>query len=101
MKRKNVERMRHAPVSLHANTASAAYVNSESIPPRFEDSAGSVTSEDGTPLTTKDLLCYAYQIARGMEYLDSRKVLSQQSILVLESQCLSFHAHPILVFYSV
>jgi serine/threonine protein kinase len=74
VKRSNVERMRHAPVSIHANTASAAYINSEGIPPRFEDSAGSVTSDDGMPLTTKNLLCYAYQVSRGMEYLDSRKV---------------------------
>lgn len=27
-----------------------------------------------SPITTRDLLCYAFQVARGMEYLNSRKV---------------------------
>jgi len=31
-------------------------------------------SDDCVVLTTKDLVCYAYQIARGMEFLASRKV---------------------------
>ena len=31
-------------------------------------------SGDRAPLTTKDLVCYLFQIARGMEYLASRKV---------------------------
>lgn len=30
--------------------------------------------DDEFPLTTKDLMCYSFQIARGMEYLSSKKV---------------------------
>lgn len=36
---------------------------------------------EGVPLTTKDLLCYAFQIARGMEYLSLRKVNFSRIIL--------------------
>ena len=31
-------------------------------------------NDDMDPLTTKDIVCYLYQIARGMEFLASRKV---------------------------
>ena len=31
-------------------------------------------NDDVVPLTTKDLVCYLFQIARGMEFLASRKV---------------------------
>ncbi len=31
-------------------------------------------TDDMAPLTTKDLVCYLFQIARGMEFLASRKV---------------------------
>ena len=31
-------------------------------------------SDDTVPLTTKDLVCFSFQIARGMEFLASRKV---------------------------
>ena len=34
-------------------------------------------SEDLGPLTTKHLLSWAYQIAKGMEYLGSMKVIKQ------------------------
>jgi Protein tyrosine and serine/threonine kinase len=30
--------------------------------------------EELSPLTTKDLVCYSFQIARGMEFLASKKV---------------------------
>lgn len=33
-------------------------------------------SDDHVLLTTKDLVCYAFQIARGMEFLASKKVNS-------------------------
>ena len=33
-------------------------------------------SDDQVVLTTKDLVCYAFQIARGMDFLASQKVLT-------------------------
>jgi len=47
------------------------YVNSVHVKP--SQATGSVSAES-LSLTTKDLICYAFQIARGMEYLASRNV---------------------------
>ena len=51
---------------LYVNTSLSSTSNEEAEPP------------DLGPLTTKDLVCFAFQIARGMDYLASRKV-SQRS----------------------
>ena len=49
---------------------------------------------DDFPLTTKDLVCYAYQIARGMEYLSAKKVW----ISDLTSH--GFGSVPVMLLYS-
>lgn len=40
-----------------------------------KDSQMSVVGAESARITTSDLLCWAFQIARGMEYLASRKVI--------------------------
>ena len=52
------------------------YVNSTNQ--RNQNSAGDylecLPQNGALPLTTKDLICFTFQIARGMEYLSSRNV---------------------------
>ena len=42
---------------------------------------GDYRGQDMSPVCTKDLLCWAYQITRGMEYLASKKVGPGESLL--------------------
>lgn len=37
---------------------------------------GDYNSENVQPLNTNDLLCWSFQVARGMQYLASKKVCS-------------------------
>jgi len=48
------------------------YVNS--LPVKHPQAATSTANCKSHNLTTKDLICFAFQIARGMEYLASRNV---------------------------
>lgn len=38
--------------------------------------------EKEQPLTLKDLICYSYQVARGMEFLTSKKVSGQTEVKI-------------------
>ncbi|RXG58261.1 Vascular endothelial growth factor receptor 2 [Armadillidium vulgare] len=70
--------------SLFINSDMMAYSQSPSPPPSpsLSDCQEKPVSSDSentpgvsAPLTTTDLLCWAWQVANGMEYLTSRKVL--------------------------
>ncbi|XP_043209365.1 vascular endothelial growth factor receptor 1-like isoform X2 [Amphibalanus amphitrite] len=58
--------------------------------PRFATLSGGGRRPRRTPLTTRDLLQWSYQVARGMEYLASRKLLhgdlAARNILLAESR---------------
>jgi len=58
------------------STALHSYSNKNCVDEN-EDSE-SDDDEDLSPLTTKDLVCYAFQIARGMEFLTSKMASSVQ-----------------------
>jgi len=53
------------------HAANNDYVNSPHINP---SPAAASLNTDSPTLTTKDLICFAFQISRGMEYLVSRNV---------------------------
>ncbi|KAB7496543.1 Vascular endothelial growth factor receptor 1, partial [Armadillidium nasatum] len=70
--------------SLFINSDLATYSQTPSSPasPSMSDCQEEAVSSDAentpgvsAPLTTTDLLCWAWQVANGMEYLTSRKVL--------------------------
>lgn len=47
----------------------------QGYPPWRSNYKGDYRDEPDQPLCTRDLLCWAFQIARGMDYLARRKVL--------------------------
>lgn len=49
-------------------------------PPWRSNYKGDYRDEPDQPLCTRDLLCWAFQIARGMDYLARRKVISLAAI---------------------
>ena len=71
------ERKRDAPTAKHESLSripsDTQYVN---LTPDNDTRAENTTGINNgmAPLTTKDLVCYLFQIARGMEFLASRKV---------------------------
>ena len=62
----DVHRQRERERLASENVKTVDYVNTRSD--------GSLNLDEDNSLTTKDLLCYAFQIARGTEYLSSKKV---------------------------
>jgi len=50
------------------------YVNTPHVKSSQAASAINTVTAESLTLTTKDLICFAFQIARGMEYLASRNV---------------------------
>ena len=58
--------MSHRELQATGGTINSEYLNT---------ATGKLDLYDQTiPLTTKDLVCFAFQVARGMEYISSRKV---------------------------
>jgi Protein tyrosine and serine/threonine kinase len=60
---------------LHTYDNDKCIVDDVSIDLNFvDDDDDDVDDNDLPPLITKDLVCYSFQIARGMEFLASKKV---------------------------
>ena len=60
--------------ALARGTAGLDYINVFHGNDASDSGASNHLNDDTVPLTTKDLVCYAFQVARGMEFLSSRKV---------------------------
>jgi len=60
------------PVAVWFKRPKVVSFQSKSSQPDVDD------GDDHVVLTTKDLACYAFQIARGMDFLASRKVRRQR-----------------------
>ncbi|XP_046599394.1 platelet-derived growth factor receptor alpha-like isoform X2 [Neodiprion lecontei] len=62
-------------VNMSPDGADSGY-NSSSVQPGWRSNyRGDYTDHNLNPVCTRDLLCWAWQVSRGMEYLSSRNVL--------------------------
>lgn len=70
------------PVLTSAPSNSSNQPNSPVYPPWRSNYRGDYQDEPSQqPLCTRDLLCWAFQIARGMDYLARRKVIWKKNYL--------------------
>ncbi|XP_069066777.1 vascular endothelial growth factor receptor kdr-like isoform X2 [Pleurodeles waltl] len=78
-------------VASTGSSASSGFVEDKSYSDSEEEEEGSPGSEDlnKRPLTMEDLICYSFQVAKGMEFLASRKCihrdLAARNILLSEN----------------
>ena len=80
-------------VSLDYTNDSAVFTGSSGTPASLSDVTSSPSdsnylipvASNAEILTTKDLICYCFQIARGMEYLTTKKVGNKYKIIAISS----------------
>ena len=63
--------------------------------------ASQFSCDEEIPLITKDLVSYSFQIARGMEYLASKKVLSPVHVFLLSVTMLQNYVRYVIVSYKI